>query len=164
VDQQQLARELEQPGATDLLQSNPLLRLAYTGLDGFPRVIPIGFFWTAGRVVVSTATTSPKVAALAARPQVALTIDAGHSPSNARALLIRGTATLTTVDGVPEEYLAAAAKTMAPHSVTEFETSVRAMYTRMVRISIEPMWARFYDFGAGRMPRFLHELAENAAQ
>jgi hypothetical protein len=34
------------------------------------------------------------------------------------------------------------------------------MYRQMVRISIEPRWARFYDFGAGRMPAFLVELAK----
>jgi nitroimidazol reductase NimA-like FMN-containing flavoprotein (pyridoxamine 5'-phosphate oxidase superfamily) len=163
VHHQQLINELQQPGARDLLQSSPLLRLAYTGIDGFPRVIPIGFLWTKRFVVVCTAPTSPKVEALAARPEVAVTIDTGHSPSDARALLVRGTATLETVDGVPDEYLAAAGKTMAPDSATAFEDAVRAMYTQMVRISIEPTWARFYDFGAGRMPRFLHDLAEKAA-
>ena len=163
MDHEQLTDELHQPGALDLLQSNPLLRLAYTGLDGFPRVIPIGFLWTGARVVVCTATTSPKVEALAAHPKVAATIDDGHSPADARALLIRGTATLEIVDGIPEEYLAAAAKTMPPNGAAEFEIAVRAMYPQMVRISIEPEWARFYDFGTGRMPRFLHDLAENAA-
>jgi hypothetical protein len=28
----------------------------------------------------------------------------------------------------------------------------------MVRISIEPLWARFYDFGTGRLPTFLADL------
>jgi hypothetical protein len=35
------------------------------------------------------------------------------------------------------------------------------MYPRMARIAITPGWARYYDFGAGRIPRFLQELAEN---
>jgi hypothetical protein len=30
------------------------------------------------------------------------------------------------------------------------------------RISIEPVWARFFDFGAGRMPCFLSKLAGDA--
>lgn len=101
---------------------------------------------------------------LATRRQVAVTIDPGHSPADAQALLIRGTATLETVDGIPEEYIVAAAKTMTPDGAAEFEVAVQAMYTQMVRISIEPGWARFYDFGAGRMPRFLHDLAGNAAR
>jgi hypothetical protein len=34
------------------------------------------------------------------------------------------------------------------------------MYEQMARIAIAPQWVRYYDFGAGRMPRFLQELAE----
>jgi hypothetical protein len=40
----------------------------------------------------------------------------------------------------------------------EFERNVRAAYPQMVRIAIEPLWARFYDFGVGRVPAFLTEL------
>ena len=36
------------------------------------------------------------------------------------------------------------------------------MYPQMARISIEPQWARFYDFGAGRIPSFLSKLASEA--
>jgi hypothetical protein len=43
MNPQALTRELEHPGARDLLESATLLRLAYDGRDGFPRVIPIGF-------------------------------------------------------------------------------------------------------------------------
>jgi hypothetical protein len=39
-----------------------------------------------------------------------------------------------------------------------FEQSVRATYEQMVRISVPPAWARFFDFEAGRLPRFLQEL------
>ena len=28
----------------------------------------------------------------------------------------------------------------------------------MARIAITPLWVRYYDFGAGRLPRFLQEL------
>ncbi len=35
------------------------------------------------------------------------------------------------------------------------------MYEQMVRISIEPQWARFYDFSAGRLPTFLTNLAKD---
>ena len=42
------------------------------------------------------------------------------------------------------------------------EAQVRAMSDQMARISIEPRWARFYDFGAGRMPSFLLKLASGA--
>ena len=36
------------------------------------------------------------------------------------------------------------------------------MYDQMARISIEPVWARFFDFGAGRMPSLTDELAGDA--
>ena len=49
---------------------------------------------------------------------------------------------------------------MDAESAAEFERNVRAMYPQMARIGITPDWARFYDFGTGRLPRFLQELAE----
>ena len=104
---EEVARELGHPGAQNLL-SGSMARLAYNGHDGFPRVVPVGFYWTGERIVVSTASTAPKARALASRPQVALTIDGGSTPEEAKALLVRGLATLETVDGVTEEYLASA--------------------------------------------------------
>ncbi|MBB3604162.1 nitroimidazol reductase NimA-like FMN-containing flavoprotein (pyridoxamine 5'-phosphate oxidase superfamily) [Mycolicibacterium sp. BK556] len=157
MNAEELARELGEPGAQELL-SGAMARLAYNGHDGFPRVIPVGCHWTGERIVVSTAPTSPKARALASRPQVALTIDGGSTPEEARALLLRGLATLETVDGVTEEYLASARNSMDGDELAEFEKNVQATYPQMVRISIEPVWARFYDFGAGRLPAFLTEL------
>jgi nitroimidazol reductase NimA-like FMN-containing flavoprotein (pyridoxamine 5'-phosphate oxidase superfamily) len=154
MNKDELARELGHPGAQKLL-SGSIARLAYNGYDGFPRVIPVGFHWTGERIVVSTAPTSPKARALSSRPQVALTIDTGSTPeeAKAKALLVRGLATLDTVDGVTEEYLVSARNSMDGTELAEFEHNVRSTYPQMVRISIEPLWARFYDFGAGRLPR-----------
>ncbi|ORW53896.1 pyridoxamine 5-phosphate oxidase [Mycobacterium paraense] len=161
MNKQELAQELDHPGAQKLL-SGSMARLAYNGHDGFPRVIPVGFYWTGERIVVSTAPTSPKARALACRPEVALTIDTGSTPEEARALLVRGLATLETVDGVTEEYLAAARSSMDEPGLAEFERNVRSTYKQMVRISIEPLWARFYDFGAGRLPVYLANLINDA--
>jgi len=152
--------ELARTGAQELLTSTPMARLAYIGKDGSPRVIPIAFFWTGDQVVISTATTSPKVTALSARPDVALTIDAGETPDQARALSIRGHASVGIVDGVPEEYLAGARKIMDAEAAAQFEQNCREMYDQMARIAITPHWVRYYDFGAGRLPRFLQDLAE----
>jgi hypothetical protein len=55
---------------------------------------------------------------------------------------------------------AAARKTMDAEAAAQFEQNCREMYDQMARIAITPRWVRFYDFGAGRMPRFLQELAE----
>jgi len=156
------ADELAHPEARRLLAEASLLRLGYDGLDGTPRVIPIGFLWNAGRIVVCTATSSPKVRALARRPQVAATIDEGSTPTDAKALLIRGTAVLETVDGVPREYVDAARKVLEPAQMPDFEEAVTATYSQMVRISITPRWARFYDFGDGRLPGYLQRLVEQA--
>jgi nitroimidazol reductase NimA-like FMN-containing flavoprotein (pyridoxamine 5'-phosphate oxidase superfamily) len=154
----ELAEELGQSGARELLQSAPLVRLAYNGTDGLPRVVPCGFFWTGEAIVVCTATSAPKAAALAVRPDVALTIDSAGPSVAAQSLLVRGTARLQTVDGVADEYLQAAAKTMEGTDLAGFEQAVRATYEQMVRISITPAWARFFDFESGRLPRYLDEL------
>jgi hypothetical protein len=160
MNTEELARELGHPDAQKLL-SGSLARLAYNGQDGFPRVIPVGFYWTGERIVVCTAPTSPKVRALASRPDVALTIDTGTTTEEAKALLVRGIATMGTVDGVPDEYIAAATKSLEESQLAEFERNVRSLYKQMVRISIEPQWARFYDFGAGRLPAFLANLVND---
>jgi Pyridoxamine 5'-phosphate oxidase len=160
MEREEIERELFAAGAQELLESSSAAHLAYIGTDGTPRVIPVGFWWTGEQFVVSTATTSPKVRALSARPHVALTIDGGDTPGEARALSIRGRADVEIVDGVVPEYLAAARKSMDAEAVTAFEENCRKMYDRMARIAITPTWVRFYDFGAGRMPRFLQELAE----
>jgi hypothetical protein len=157
MEQHDIDSELSAAGAPELLASTSA-HLAYAGLDGTPRVVPVGFYWTGDEFVIATATTAPKVKALSARPDVALSIDGGNTPDGARALSIRGRADIEIVDGVVPEYLAAARKSMGD-GAAEFEKNVRAMYPQMARIGIRPRWARFYDFGAGRMPQFLLELA-----
>lgn len=44
----------------------------------------------------------------------------------------------------------------------EFESQVRSTYAQMARISIKPVWARFYDFGEGRLPEFLRMLVSDS--
>ena len=39
------AAELAKPIAQELLTSSIPARFAYTGLDGGPRVVPVGFLW-----------------------------------------------------------------------------------------------------------------------
>jgi len=150
---QELQAELEP--AEETLRTATLARLAYDGIDGTPRVVPIGFLWTGEAVVVATHPTAPKYKALRARPRVALTID---TASPTRSVLLRGDAEVDVVDGVAPEYLEAAAKSMTGEDLAAFESSVRETYDRMARISIRPDWARFFDFGAGRFPDFLRAL------
>ncbi|MTD15907.1 pyridoxamine 5-phosphate oxidase [Nakamurella sp. YIM 132087] len=154
----------ELTAAAELLDATSAAHLAYTVGDGSPRVVPVGYFWTGTEFVVSTADTAPKVAVLRRHPEVALAIDSGDSPGAARALSVRGTAAVEIVDGIVPEYLAAARKSMDADAAAEFETNVRGMYDRMARIAITPTWARFYDYGAGRLPGFLAELAEKSGR
>ena len=162
MEQHEIDAELSTPGAQEMLAATSAAHLAYVESDATPRVIPVGFWWTGEQFVVSTATTSPKVAALSARPDVALAIDTGDSPGGARALSVRGRAEVAIVDGVVEEYLMAARKSMDSEAAATFEQNCRKMYARMARIAITPSWVRFYDFGVGRMPRFLKDLADQA--
>ena len=64
------------------------------------------------------------------------------SLENAKSLQIRGQAMLETVDGVPDEYLEGAAKSLDAEQRAEFEKQVRSLYDQMVRISIEPRWTQ----------------------
>jgi uncharacterized pyridoxamine 5'-phosphate oxidase family protein len=151
--------DLSHPEAAELLNHQPLARMAYAGPDGFPRVIPVGFLWKGGRIIVCTAPTSPKFRALSARPHVALTIDSDDGAL--KTLSVRGVAAIDVVDGVPEEYLEASAKSMSGEQASQFEANVRSVYKQMARIAIEPTWARYYDFSAGRLPEFLLRLVKD---
>jgi Pyridoxamine 5'-phosphate oxidase len=151
--------DYELSSARELLDSTSAGHLAYTMQDGTPRVIPVGYYWTGDEFVIATATTSPKVAVLSERPDVALTIDTGGTPGEARALSVRGRASITIIDGVVEEYLAAARKSMSEQDAAQFEQRVTEMYDQQARIAITPLWVRYYDYGAGRMPKFLQKLA-----
>ncbi len=153
MDAAELKAELE--AGEEVLRTATLAHLAYDGIDGTPRAIPIGFLWTGEAVVVATHPTAPKFAALRARPRVALTID---TPSPTRSILLRGTSEIDVVDGVVPEYLEAAAKSMQGDGLSAFEASARETYDRMARISITPDWARYFDFNTGRLPGFLRAL------
>jgi hypothetical protein len=155
-----VASELNHPGAQELLASATVARLAYTGKDGFPRVIPIGFHWNGEAVVVCTPPISPKVAAMSAQPRIALTFDTDTTPPTS--LLIRGLAAIETVDGVPGDFVKASTKGMHQAQIQGFEAQVRTVYKQMSRITITPGWARFYDFGAGRVPGFMLTLQNDA--
>lgn len=157
MDQHDIDTELAD--AHHLLTTTSLAHLAYTAPDGTPRVIPTGYHWTGHQIVLSTAATAPKVPALTTHPHVALTIDTGDTPDQARSLSIRGHAHIDIVDGVTDEYLASARKSMDAEAAAQFERTCREFYDRMARIAITPTWVRYYDYGTGRIPRFLQELA-----
>lgn len=104
MHREEVADVLNKPLALELMSSDIPARVAYTGLDGAPRVVPIGFHWSGTEIIISTVPGSYKVRALAADPRVALTIDTtGRHPPHV--LLVRGTAVTELVEGVPAEYV-----------------------------------------------------------
>jgi hypothetical protein len=146
---------LQDPLAQELLHAPLVARLAYDGLDGAPRVVPIGFLWTGTSLVMCTATKAPKVRALTANPKVAMTIDTDTQPP--RALFVRGRASVDIVDGIPDEYLAASRKVFPPEQWSAFEEQVRSVYPQMARITVEPEWAKVLDFET-RLPSAVEAL------
>jgi nitroimidazol reductase NimA-like FMN-containing flavoprotein (pyridoxamine 5'-phosphate oxidase superfamily) len=132
------------PLAQDLLRDQPILQLAYTGRDGAPRAIPIGYLWNGERFLMWTIPTSIKVRSLRADSRVALTVDVAGPPP--RALLVRGRAELVEIEGVPQQYLEASHRTMPPEAWDGFDEQVRVLYDSMVEIAITPTWAKFLDF------------------
>jgi len=84
------------------------------------------------------------VRALRQNPRVALTIDTqGEWPP--RVLLVRGAARLELVDGVPDAYVEASRKLVPAEHFAGWEQGVRALYDRMVVITVEPDWAKLLD-------------------
>lgn len=160
-----VAEELGHPGAQELLRTQSLARLAYNGADGFPRVIPIGFHWEGDRFLMTSSPASPKARALAARSQVALSIDtaeptASNLNPSARSLLVRGLATVETTDAALDYYVANSVAGLEGEARREAEARLRSLHRRMSLITVHPTWARYYDFGAGRVPSFLARLGD----
>jgi hypothetical protein len=149
---------LNDPLAQELMRSRIPARVAYTSIDGSPRAVPLGFLWNGEQFVICTVPGAPKVRALAAHPEVALTIDTETFPP--KVLLVRGKASLETVEGVPAEYLEASRKTVSEAEMPAFETQVRELYQQMVRITVEPRWAKLLDFET-RLPTPVENLLKN---
>ena len=151
----ELATLLADPVAARLLAAPIPARLAYTGLDGAPRVIPIGSAWDGSHLLMWTAPRSAKVRALRRDPRVAVTLDTTGFPP--QVLFIRGTAELTEVDGVPQGYLDAGHKMLADEQYDEWVAGVKALYDSMTEIRVTPTWAAIHDFET-RIPRAVEEL------
>jgi hypothetical protein len=148
---------LADPVAQRLLLAPIPARLAYTWHDGTPRVVPIWFHWTGEQVVMAGPPDAPKVDAIRARPQVALTIDSTDWPY--KVLLIRGTATAEIVAGVPPEYAAAARRYFGTEQGDAWTAQVAQMMTQTARIAVRPTWVGVLDFET----RFPQALAKRMA-
>lgn len=156
-----VAEVLGRPLSQELLRRD-IARLAFVASDGTPRVIPIGIFWNGAEVVMCTSPNARKLAALRLHPAVALTIDTEVHPPDV--LLLRGSARLDPVDGIPEEYLRMSGTyTMTPEQRAGFEAEVRSLYVDgMVRVVVRPTWARLIDFET-TFPTSIQELLDRRA-
>ena len=141
---------LNDPVASALLNSVNPARLAYTWMDGSPRVVPIWFHWTGDQFVLGTPPKAPKLKALAADPRVALTIDDTAWPPGV--LLVRGRAGIELLDDVGPEYEQAATRYFGPEQGPAWVATLRGK--PMARIAITPEWAGILDFQT-RLPSAL---------
>lgn len=142
--QQGDVRLLDSDIAQGLLASTELARVAYVAADGTPRVFPMLFHWTGQEVVLSTFVPARKIAALRARPEVAITIDAVGTPP--RALLIRGCAQVTDVEGIVPEYALAMRRYAGEEQGAAQVAAVDRPGVRMARIALRPVWVGVLDF------------------
>lgn len=134
---------LDHPAAQQLLASTELARIAYVAGDNTPRVLPMLFHWNGTEVVMSTFAGAKKVAALRAKPDVAITIDAAMPPS---VLLIRGKAELTEVEGVVKEHRLAHRRYYGREQGDKNVAEVDRPGLKMVRIAVRPSWVGVIDF------------------
>ena len=158
MNREDVAEVLAKPISQELLGSSIPARLAYVGVDGAPRVIPIAFLWTGEHLVMATVPKSAKVQALRQNPRVALTIDTqGQWPP--QVLLIRGAVRVELVDGVPDAYVEASRKVTPAEHFEGWEQGVRALYDQMALITIEPDWAKLLDFET-TIPKAVEDLMQ----
>jgi len=143
---------LESAVAKRLLTSTVPARLAYMWTDDTPRVVPLWFHWTGDELVMATFAPSPKIGALRANPNVALTIDTEGFPPDA--LLIRGQASVSEVAGAVPEYALAARRYLGEEDATAYLLQVDQPGTTMARIAVHPTWVGVLDFQT-RFPRAL---------
>jgi PPOX class probable F420-dependent enzyme len=143
------ALPLDDPVVAALLEGPNLARLAYTGLDGRPRVIPIWFTVLDGDVVMVTGPKASKVRALEANNAVALTIDDARPPY--KVLLVEGDASLEPTEGIAPEYEDITRRYLGPIADAYL---AQLKIKRQVRIRVHPRSCRIFDF-VKRYPKSL---------
>lgn len=141
--QQDALTLLQTPVAHTLLQSTIPARLAYTGQDGTPRVLPIWFHWTGEVFVLGTRLDSGKVKALLSQSTVALTIDTEAFPY--KALQVRGTIEIEPIDGIVPEYELCAQRYLGAKRGKAWIAQLRQAFPPMARLVIRPEWVSILD-------------------
>lgn len=149
---------LETDLARRLLASTIPARLAYVALDGTPRIVPTWFHWTGAELVMATYAAGSQIgirhparrlAALRARPQVAVTIDTETFPP--QSLTLRGPVEITEVAGLAPEYAAAARRYLGEQAAAGMLAAMDQPGTAQARICLRPTWVGLLDFDT-RLP------------
>ncbi len=141
----------DDPVVRKLLDEPNLARLAYIGLDGRPRVVPIWFGHIDGDIIMVTGPKADKARALARNPAVALTIDSSTPPYNV--LLVDGDAALEPVEGMAPEYRPIVERYLGP-AADAYLAQLLPRVKRQVRIRVRPTGWRVFDF-VKRYPKSL---------
>jgi hypothetical protein len=152
-------RLLETDVARRLLASSIPARYAYISAGGAPRVVPSWFHWTGEELVMPTFLAAPhvrhpayRVRALRANPEVTVTIDTESFPPEA--VVMRGRAEISEVDGIVPEYALAAHRYLGDEEATAYLAQIDHPSTRMARIAVRPAWVGVLDFQT-RLPSAL---------
>ncbi|MES9539309.1 pyridoxamine 5'-phosphate oxidase [Actinomadura sp. NPDC000600] len=150
-------RLLETDVAQHLLHSTIPARLAYTAVDGTPRIMSSWYTWTGGELVMATYVHCPpmgilrpaaRIRALRERPDVAVSIDTDGQPPEV--LLLRGRVTTTEVDGMVPEQARAARRFLGEEGGAGYVAGAEHPETRMARIALRPTWVGVIDFRTRR--------------
>ena len=149
---------LETETAQRLLAAPIPARMAFIAPDGTPRIVPSWFHWTGAELVMLTYIAGPRigirhpaarVAALRARPDVAVSIDTETFPP--QSLTLRGRVEITEVNGLAPEYAAAARRYLGEQAAAGMLASMDQPGTVQARIALRPAWVGLLDF-VTRMP------------
>ncbi|MFI0481850.1 pyridoxamine 5'-phosphate oxidase [Actinomadura sp. 9N215] len=154
-------RLLQTDIAQRLLHSTIPARLAYTAVDGTPRVMASWFTWTGDELVMATYVHCPplgmlsparRLRALRERPDVAVTIDTEPQPPEV--LLLRGRVSITEVDGMVPEQAQSARRYLGEEGGAGYVAAGEHPETRMARIALRPTWVGVLDFQT-RLPAII---------
>jgi hypothetical protein len=137
VDYQEIVHLVNtDPVIKTLLEAPIPMRLGYLGLDGHPRTVPVVYLWNGKAFVFASRTMAYKVRAIAANPRVSFTVDtAGFPPL---LMIVRGTASIEIKQGVPQEHVEAARRSVGADNMADWERSSRETTPEMAVITIIP--------------------------
>ncbi len=139
---------LNDPVAQELLKAPIPARLAYSWKDGTPRVVPIGFYWTGEELVMCSPAGAPKNQVIDGS-KVAVTIDTNVFPY--KVLSIRGTARVTKMTSIPDEYVKGCFQLMGPEVAQGWFKTLEPLAPNIkyfARIAVKPEWVSIMDFQA----------------